>query len=374
MKLKLGNQLLTTACTFNLLMPTGSYALPDSDDPSTLYVGPRNIQEIVDNYSELESSGPDCASLASIRSQTYRVPEKEQIDDALKNDDCFYSNYFEVTVRFPWEVRNEINEIKELAKRISFANEENKGIITEYLSKKEIWDSTNMDIAHWEKIRNQATTVYTTTVGICTLDPEHIRSCDDAVKDMLAEQDESNAKLELLYASRDEQRLPYAKAKSDYEAFQIRHRGFTSNLDFVKKALDYARKITQDAFELERKILAAEEDKIVGRATAGSNLFTDEITQESSDEVFEGIIAQFPNLQPEIEAYREISERNQRLLSEYKDLVKSRNNMIRQREVIPDHIKDELEDRKMALLDHAKAMGLEARGLRQKIFIEMRNR
>ena len=141
-----------------------------------------------------------------------------------------------------------------------------------------------MDITHWEKIRNQADTDYDKSVDRCfALVSENIRSCIlDEIKNKIANQSGPNAKLDLLYASRNEQHFPYAKAKSDYESFQIRQQDLKSDLDFLKSGIIYAKMISQEPFELEEEILKAEEGKIVGRATAGYNLFTDEVTQVSN--------------------------------------------------------------------------------------------
>ncbi|WP_299939580.1 hypothetical protein [uncultured Microbulbifer sp.] len=253
----------------------------DHELPNTLHVGPANVKEIKGIYSELDSSGPMCTDFVNIRKQAYLLPP--DIQEAYNNKE-YVSNYFQISIAIPWRSIGLIRQVEDARTKLrDLENDGNIKLKADYFTLRAEWIQLEADIAALEDEKDDLSDQNTLNISSCITSNSSnqtalVQCLTNNANWYTSESEKLDSQLETPVARKREIRQDYFSVKGLYEAYEAEESQFTNDLLFAQIIFDAQIQIARGAWDIEKDVVAAEEGKIVGRATAGYNLFDKETT------------------------------------------------------------------------------------------------
>ncbi|GAD74676.1 hypothetical protein [Vibrio azureus] len=277
--------------------------VPDHENRNTLHVGPANVKEIKGDYTELDSSGAMCSDYLNMRRQTYTMPLTAEEKQRASDNGEYISNYFQITYSIANQNTDMLNIIKENRAKVRAAGLENRDRIAKFKSLESLWfeytqekSEIENDLKDIETKRNgeflsltsEKSNKITNCVSANTSDTTKMLSCiQDANSEYSSKLSALNAKydnrINSLSSNLSEVKRNKDSIRGEYYAEKAYQEANAQELELIQDDIKFASAIVkaqQDvvkfSFNIEKETLKEEESKIVGRATAGYNLYHNE--------------------------------------------------------------------------------------------------
>lgn len=252
--------------------------LRDHENPNTLYVGPANVKEINGIYSELDSSGAMCSDYLDVRRRSLLFPDDPEL--AYQNRE-YVSNYFQVTYAIPNANMLALNAIADARREVRNAGQVNADKMANYFALKAEWMELQAEIsslnAEQAKLDNQNTLNIGNCITAHATDPTMLVSClNNNASWYQAEKAKIDTALTAPLTRKAEISQDYYLARGEYEALIEELRLLQDDIAFNMLIIQSQMTVASNAWEIEKAVYRLEEKKIVGRASAGYNLYDNE--------------------------------------------------------------------------------------------------
>mgnify|MGYP000014386029 FL=1 len=277
----------------------------DHEEPTTLHVGPAKVKEIQGTYAELGDTGPMCIDFVNVQRQAYLSPVTATQKEQAYLDRDYVSNFYQLTYAIPRANLDGLNAIKDAREEVRRAGAENQALTANYLALKNEWNDLTITIAGIKAELEELEDEYESAVN--TLNNQNAANTNNCVLNNMTNQaamiqcitdnaawyNGELAALEAEYAGpiaqlqtdlqvpearKAEISQPYYQAKAQYEALQIELDLIMDDVSFHTLIINAQMNVSSGAWEIEKDVLAEESGKVVGRASAGYNLFDNETT------------------------------------------------------------------------------------------------
>jgi len=253
----------------------------DHEFPTTLHVGPAAEKEIVGIYTELGSSGPMCADFINIHSQAYLLPTTVAQKEAAYKRNDYFSNFFQIVYSIPRSSIEGLSAIKRARDQIRNAGTQNQALIARYNTLNYQWTELSANISSLKSDIKDLDTQQNTEMNQCFLanagDQTAIMNCMMGVMNKFnARRTALSADLTKENTARDAIKNEYYTVKGQYEAVAKELELLESDVSFHTMIIKSQLTVAQNAWQLEKDIVDVEGRKVVGRASAGYNLFAQE--------------------------------------------------------------------------------------------------
>ncbi|WP_444924245.1 hypothetical protein ACJJH9_02975 [Microbulbifer sp. DLAB2-AF] len=254
----------------------------DHEDPNTLYVGPAGVKQINGIYTELDSSGAMCIDYAHIRKQAYYAPPTDDLKEEAYDNHDYISNYFQMTYVIPnanAEALRAINGAR--SKMRDIENGTRKELAAIYNTLKAEWYDLEANISSLKAEQSALDSKNTINIGSCiTTNVGNqnglIQCLTNNANWYTTESNKISSQLAEPIARKKEISQDYYAAKGEMEAYQAELAQFESDIAFNSLIINAQIQVTDSAWSIEKEVERAERSKIVGRASAGYNLFDNE--------------------------------------------------------------------------------------------------
>ncbi|WDE11886.1 hypothetical protein [Thalassomonas haliotis] len=277
----------------------------DHEEPTTLHVGPAKVKEIQGTYAELGDTGPMCIDFVNVQRQAYLSPVTATQKEQAYLDRDYVSNFYQLTYSIPRANLDGLNAIKDAREEVRRAGEENQALTANYLALKNEWTDLTVTIAQLESDiedldsefqdkMNALNAQNTTNTNNCILfNSTNQAAMIQCITDNITWYNTEKAKIDNWYnpaktqltaelatpkARKDAIAQSYYAAKGQYEAFQLELDLIMDDVSFHTLIINAQMSVSSGAWEIEKDVLAEESGKVVGRASAGYNLFDNETT------------------------------------------------------------------------------------------------
>lgn len=265
----------------NINTPEGMSTIYQDKDTRTLYVGPRDKQKFIGQYSELGSTGPQCADLVAIQANAYRTFDSvEEMEDAFRRN-IYVSNYFQLTFTIPRKnvdiidkARDSYNQVRKLS---------NGTVAGEYIAIKDKYDRIATELSALASEKQAAKDTYDLEVSLCVASPDTAPTCiREAAGRFSQENIDILKRKKLVVEERNSIEADYLEKKSKWIAIEKEIELIRGDVDFYQKLYNIQIKIAKDARDIETDIVQTEGHKVVGLATASYNVFNGEVAELSN--------------------------------------------------------------------------------------------
>lgn len=255
----------------------------DHELPNTLHVGPAATKEINGVYAELDSSGAQCTDYVNIRKQTYFSPVTPAQKEAAYLNQEYVSNFFQLTYAIPRANTDSLIAIREAREEVRNAGAVNADLTANYLSLKSQWTDIGITLGNLDDELDDLESDNTAATNLCVVlnasNPTDMVTCiTNNMATYNAAKAEIDSRKDVANATKSSISQNYYDTKAEYEAVQAELELFQDDILFNGLIISLQMQITESAWDIEKDVLAAEEGKVVGRATAGYNLFDNETT------------------------------------------------------------------------------------------------
>lgn len=273
----------------------------DHQNPNTLYVGPARIKEIQGTYAELGDAGPMCVDFVNIQRQAYYMPATLPLKEQAFYDGDYVSNYFQMTYAIPKTNLTQLHNISLRYSELLELDDENATALKNYRTISNKWLGLERDITAVKTDIDKLKEDYQTrslalgtefananTECVKETDPTKLVECITAASleysnkkreldnEYLADKIELDEQLNGYRDQKDEISDEYYDLFGWYQAFEERRDILVDAVNFYSALYIAQVNIAERSWKIETDLLNEEEDKIVGRASAGYNLFGNE--------------------------------------------------------------------------------------------------
>ncbi len=253
----------------------------DHEFPTTLHVGPAAEKEIVGIYAELGSTGPMCADFINIHSQTYLTPATPMQKEIAYKKNEYVSNFYQLTYAIPRSNVEGLKAISDARKEVRNAGNANKELLASYNAINAEWMELNTKISSLKAEIKDLDTQQNMETNQCILtngtNQTALVNCIMGVMNKYAGiRTALNTELAAPQARRDVIKNDYYRLKGQYDALTQELALLESDIGFHSMIIKSQLSIVQNAWQLEKDIVDTEGGKVVGRASAGYNLFAQE--------------------------------------------------------------------------------------------------
>ncbi len=277
----------------------------DHQDSNTLYVGPAKVKEVQGVYTDLGNTGPMCIDYVNIQRQTYLMPVTATQKEQAVLDGDFVSNFFQMSYAIPAGSVDRLARINEGNIAVRRSGVENEALLTNYFKFEAIWTEIELalpdlkaELADIDDVRSDKLVdlmlVNGTRTNDCVLsNSTDVMAMTQCLTANITRYNAELAEIETWYqaesgtlrvelaehkARKNEIRDAYYEASAWYRANQRELELLVNDFKFDLLIVNALMAVTSMAWDLEKSVLDAEEGKVVGMATAGYNLFTNEST------------------------------------------------------------------------------------------------
>lgn len=256
--------------------------LRDHENENTLYVAPSNIKEVVGEYHGIDNGGPSCSKLVNIVDAAYNFPDQSEIQKALESGE-YYSNLFQLEVAVPWRKGEMVKKAQEKKIELNKQVLENQAILSRYVKLELQWNDLSNKVKHVNAEKQKHRTIKIESMSECADfigDNDALDKCKkDVVKNYLDEIRPLNQQARDLRIQIGRIENEYFEIKGQVDAAERRARNLRSDFEFYKSLINFELDSYKTAFKHQDELIKREENRVVGRATAGYNIFTDEISE-----------------------------------------------------------------------------------------------
>ncbi|WP_018692112.1 hypothetical protein [Algicola sagamiensis] len=254
--------------------------IQDNEEPKTLYVAPVNEKEINGYYHAIDDSGPMCSDLMTMTNRTYRLPDGPDFEVALK-EGRYVNNLFQYEYAIPYENTSTLDRIMVSYEKLAELNEANAAKKVAYDAAELAWGDLSTQMGEVKEELETAKDEYSDQVTNCTVmfvtEPEKMQSCiRDALSTYIPKKQALSQRKKELKKKQDEIKSNYFSLAAWHKTFSEAAALITRDADFYQKIFDMQRDVVKTALDFELELLDKESGKIVGRATAGYNIYTNE--------------------------------------------------------------------------------------------------
>lgn len=290
----------------NILTPDSvGDILPDHENPNTLHVGPARKKEVQGNYAHLGGTGPMCIDFVNVQHQAYLMPvTSAQKKQAVENND-YVSNFFQLTYAINAKNDNRIVGITNAYEQITALGTANAEREAAWVALRDRWNDLGRTITDLEKtleelddelgekrfaLSNQNTLNTSACIAMAATNPTGMVQCivdnsawyaaETAKIDTWYNAEKAPISAELTTAKADKSAMSdaYYAAKGADEAYDTEIENIKSAHSFSYMILEAQWGVANRSWELETDVLKEEGAKVVGRVSAGYNLFGNETT------------------------------------------------------------------------------------------------
>ncbi|WDE05402.1 hypothetical protein SG34_000165 [Thalassomonas viridans] len=288
----------------NIITPdTVGDIMPDHENPNTLHVGPARKKEVYGNYAHLGGSGPMCVDFVNIQHQAYlTLPTVAQREAAVENN-TYVSNWFQLSYAINAENDARIAGITEAFDQIAALGVENAEREAQWIALRDKWRDLGLTISDLEGrlddlkdeeaekrrlLSNQNTLNTSTCMAMAATDPNGMVQCiinnsnwylaETTKIDNWYSETKAPLDAELADAKAEKSAMSdaYYAAKGADEAYDNEIANIEAAHTFSYLILEAQWGVANRSWELETDVLEEEGSEVVGRVSAGYNLFGNE--------------------------------------------------------------------------------------------------
>lgn len=254
----------------------------DHEHSNTLYVGPAGVKQINGIYTELDSSGAMCIDYANIRKQTYYSPPTKQMRiDAYNNKD-YVSNYYQLTYAIPNSNTDSIIKIRDAREKLrDLEGGSGRDLTARYNTLRAEWYDLEAKIASLKAEQSSIDSQNTINIGSCITtnignQSGLVQCLTNNANWYATESNKISSELAVPKNRKNEISQEYYATKGEFEAYQSELELFNSDIAFNNLIINAQIQVVESAWNIEKGVELAERSKVVGRASAGYNLFDNE--------------------------------------------------------------------------------------------------
>lgn len=287
--------------TLGLDLPSQGLMLSDHDHPNTIWLGPKGRIKNTGTYQSLGAS-INCLELQSMRRATYRFPADSEIDKVIASNKSF-SPAFDYLVGIDAHNTSLLYQIMAKKNEVLKLQEDNKDIYGEYEASSSLLQDLTTEKSQLDAAGQAAYQEY--SQGLTVLNPALSESERKTQTTQLysiyrEKMTGISKRLNELNPQIQKAQAAYRQALKKWAPARDRLAQITSAEASIKATVDSLKSFAQTNFKQNQDVIAELEEKIVGKASAGFNLFDDEVNSAGK-----AIAAKRTELQNEISRKQE---------------------------------------------------------------------